>query len=160
MEVGGVRSSVESLATSPSSHMPLLFFTVMVAVLVFVHELGHYLAARLFGVRVLRVSLGFGPRICGFQHGGTEYVVSALPLGGYVRMLGESPLDPVQSGDERQSFAAQSLLRRIVIVVAGPAMNLAFPLFLALRATSRTPFSILWSTSPGLPRAWICHKST
>ena len=141
-----------------SLHMPVLYFIVMVAVLVFVHELGHYLAARLFGVRVLRVSLGFGPRIFGFQHRGTEYVVSALPLGGYVRMLGESPLDPVRSGEEGLSFGGQSLLRRVVIVVAGPLMNLAFPLLLYfivfLGDRELTPASV-GMVLPGRPAAGL-----
>ena len=110
--------------------MPALYFIVMVGVLVFVHELGHYMWARIFGVRVLRVSLGFGPRLTGFTRDGTEYVISALPLGGYVRMLGENPLDEVRPEDKDRSFAGQSLLRRIVIVVAGPAMNLIFPVLL------------------------------
>lgn len=110
--------------------MPAVYFIIMVGVLVFVHELGHFAWAKVFGVRVLRFSLGFGPRVAGFRRGDTEYVVSALPLGGYVRMLGENPLDEVGPRDVDRSFARQSLFRRIVIVAAGPAMNLVFPLLL------------------------------
>lgn len=110
--------------------MPFVYFIVMVGVLVFVHELGHFLWAKLFGVRVLRFSLGFGPRIAGFKRGGTEYVLSAFPLGGYVRMLGENPHDEVRKTDERGSFAHQPIWRRVVITFGGPAMNLAFPIVL------------------------------
>ena len=110
--------------------MPLLYFIVMVGVLVFVHELGHFLWAKTFGVRVLRFSLGFGPRIAGFRRGDTEYILSALPLGGYVRMLGENPRDEVRAHDRGHSFAEQSILRRGIIVVGGPVMNLLFPILL------------------------------
>ena len=91
--------------------MPFVYFIVMVGVLVFVHELGHFLWAKLFGVRVLRFSLGFGPRIAGFHRGGTEYVISALPLGGYVRMLGENPRDEVAHARPRRLVRAQVDLR-------------------------------------------------
>jgi regulator of sigma E protease len=110
--------------------MPVLYFVIMVGVLVFVHELGHFLWAKLFRIRVLKFSLGFGPRIAGFQRGGTEYVISALPLGGYVRMLGENPRDEVRPADRSTSFANQSLLRRVIIIVGGPLMNLMFPIAL------------------------------
>jgi regulator of sigma E protease len=110
--------------------MPVVYFVVMVGVLVFVHELGHFLCARLFGVRVLRFSLGFGPRIAGFQRGGTDYVISALPLGGYVRMLGENPRDEIRPADEPGSIAHQSIWRRFVIAVGGPMMSLTFPVLL------------------------------
>src|SRR4051812_12274501 len=98
--------------------MPFVYFIVMVGVLVFVHELGHFLWAKLFGVRVLRFSLGFGPKIAGFHRGGTEYVLSALPLGGYVRMLGENPRDDVRGAPEHSgSVAHKSIVRRVVITV-------------------------------------------
>src|SRR5262249_23076117 len=109
--------------------MPFVYFIVMVGVLVFVHELGHFLWAKLFGVRVLRFSLGFGPRIAGFSRGGTDYVLSALPLGGYVRMLGENPRDDAR-GDKYGSLAGQSIFRRVVIMVGGPMMSLLFPIVL------------------------------
>jgi regulator of sigma E protease len=85
--------------------MPVIYFIVLVGVLVFVHELGHLVWAKYFGVRVLKVSLGFGPRIAGFRRGETEYVISMIPLGGYVRMLGENPWDDVRVRDAKRSFA-------------------------------------------------------
>jgi regulator of sigma E protease len=69
-------------------------FVFVLGVLIFVHELGHFVAARRIGVRVLTFSLGFGPKILSFRRGDTEYAVSAIPLGGYVKMAGESPDDP------------------------------------------------------------------
>jgi regulator of sigma E protease len=126
--------------------MPFVYFIVMVGVLVFVHELGHFLWAKLFGVRVLRFSLGFGPRIAGFHHGGTEYVLSALPLGGYVRMLGENPRDEVGARDHQSSLAHKSIFRRVVITVGGPLMSLVFPIGLYfvvfLGDTQMTPASV------------------
>jgi regulator of sigma E protease len=110
--------------------MPVIYFIVLVGVLVFVHELGHLVWAKYFGVRVLKVSLGFGPRIAGFRRGETEYVISMIPLGGYVRMLGENPWDDVRVRDAKRSFANLRLWRRCVIVVAGPLMNLFFPILL------------------------------
>lgn len=108
--------------------MEVVYFIVLVGVLVFVHELGHFAWAKFFGVRVLKFSLGFGPRIAGFTRGGTEYVIAAFPLGGYVRMLGESPYDEVRPEDEGRAFSQQSLWKRTIIVVAGPAMNLLLPI--------------------------------
>jgi len=126
--------------------MPFVYFAVMVGVLVFVHELGHFVWAKYFGVRVIKFSLGFGPKIAGFRRGETEYVVSLLPIGGYVRMLGESPLDEVPPEEAARAFPNQHVLKRIVIVTAGPAMNLIFPLVLYfvvfLGDTQMTPASV------------------
>lgn len=134
--------------------MEFVYFIVLVGVLISVHELGHFACAKFFGVRVLRFSLGFGPRIAGFRRGETEYVVAAIPLGGYVRMLGENPLDEVDPRENDASFASQNLLKRTVIVVAGPAMNLLFPILLYfvvfLGDTSLTP-SIIGTVLPGRP---------
>jgi regulator of sigma E protease len=110
--------------------MTFLWFVLLVGVLIFVHELGHFVWAKVFGVKVLRFSLGFGPRLFGFTRGETEYVIAAIPLGGYVRLLGELPGDVVTKKDEGRSFAEQPLWRRVIIVLAGPVMNLAFPLLL------------------------------
>ena len=108
----------------------LVYFVVLVGVLVFIHELGHFAWAKFFGVCVLKFSLGFGPRLWGFRRGETEYVLSAVPIGGYVRMLGENPRDEVSPQQHDRSFASQATWRRVVIVVAGPAMNLLFPVLL------------------------------
>ena len=107
--------------------MAVVSFVVLVGVLIFVHELGHFVWAKLFGVRVLTFSLGFGPKIAGFRRGETEYVLAALPLGGYVRMHGEGGAEPSEDG---RSFHEQALWKRVVIVIAGPLMNLVFPLAL------------------------------
>ncbi|MBN4049426.1 site-2 protease family protein [bacterium AH-315-N03] len=100
--------------------MEVVYFIVLVGVLIFVHELGHFVWAKFFGVQILKFSLGFGPKIAGFTWGGTEYVIAAFPLGGYVRMLGESPHDEIAEKDQGKSFSEQSLLRRVIIVFAGP----------------------------------------
>jgi regulator of sigma E protease len=110
--------------------MDVVYSVVLVGVLIFVHELGHFAWAKFFGVKVLRFSLGFGPKIFGLRRGETEYVVAAIPLGGYVKMLGEGPNDDIPAADAPRSFGAQSLWKRFLIVVAGPAMNLLFPLAL------------------------------
>ena len=77
----------------PTVVTTLLAFAFVIGVLVFVHELGHYLAARRVGVRVLTFSIGFGPRLFGFTRGGTDYCISAVPLGGFVKMAGETVED-------------------------------------------------------------------
>ncbi|MEO1369589.1 MAG: RIP metalloprotease RseP, partial [Acidobacteriota bacterium] len=84
------------------------------------HELGHHLVAKLFGVRVLTFSIGFGRRIWGFEHGGTDYRIAAVPLGGYVRMAGDLPDDHTGKPDDLLSKARW---QRILIYLAGPAMN-------------------------------------
>jgi regulator of sigma E protease len=110
----------------------VLYFILFLGGLIFFHELGHYLAARAVGVTVLRFSIGFGPRILGFKRGTTEYWLSALPLGGYVKFLGDDPEDPPPAGELKRGFLTTSLWRKIVIVVAGPAFNLVLPLLVFL----------------------------
>lgn len=134
--------------------MDLVYFIVLVGVLIFVHEFGHFIWAKLFGVRVLTFSLGFGPKVAGFTRGGTEYVIAAIPLGGYVRMLGENPAETIRREDEAQSFQAQPVWRRVVIVFAGPMMNLLFPLllyfFVFLNTTQLSP-AVIGDVFPGQP---------
>ena len=88
-------------------------FIFVIGVLVFVHELGHFLAARRIGVRVLTFSLGFGPKVAKFRRGDTEYCISAIPLGGYVKMAGENPDDQRTGADDESGvLAGQEPLRR------------------------------------------------
>jgi regulator of sigma E protease len=94
---------------------------VVLGVMVFVHEAGHFLAAKAFGVRVLTFSLGFGKRIFGFERSGTDYRVSILPLGGYVKMAGDDPT-AVLSGDPGE-FLGRPRWQRFVIILMGPMMN-------------------------------------
>jgi regulator of sigma E protease len=100
----------------------LLAFAFVLGVLIFVHELGHFMMARRVGVRVLKFSLGFGPRLVGFTRGDTEYVISAIPLGGYVKMAGENPDDP-RSGREDE-FLSKTKWQRFQVLIMGPLMNL------------------------------------
>ncbi len=100
----------------------LLAFLFVLGVLIFVHELGHFVMARRVGVRVLKFSLGFGPRLVGFTRGDTEYVISAIPLGGYVKMAGENPDDPRSGRDDE--FLSKSKWERFQILIMGPLMNL------------------------------------
>jgi regulator of sigma E protease len=105
-------------------------FIVVIGILIFFHELGHFLMARLFGVRVETFSLGFGPRLIGKTLGGTEYRISAVPLGGYVKMAGEDLDAEIDPEDEPYSFAHQHVAKRMMIVAAGPLFNLLLALVL------------------------------
>ena len=108
--------------------MPLLYFILLVGPLVVFHELGHFLAARLFGVRVLSFSVGFGPVLARVVRGGTEYAVRALPFGGFVKMHGSDPLAEPEAGPpDEDSFAAKPVWQRMVIVGAGPFANVVLP---------------------------------
>lgn len=97
---------------------------VVLGVLIFFHELGHFLVARLFGVGVERFSLGFGPKLVGRTIGITDYRISAIPLGGYVKMVGEEPDAEIDPADIPISFTHKHVFKRILIVAAGPMFNL------------------------------------
>jgi regulator of sigma E protease len=98
-------------------------FAIVLGVLIFFHELGHFLVARFFGVGVEKFSLGFGPRLFGKHVGITDYRVSAIPLGGYVKMVGEEPDADIDPADIAISFTHKHVLKRILIVAAGPVFN-------------------------------------
>ena len=102
---------------------------ILLGVLVFIHELGHFLVAKLCGVRVLTFSLGFGPKILGFQLGETEYKISILPLGGFVRMFGENPDEELSEEEKARSFMHQVLWKKAAIAAAGPIFNFILPVF-------------------------------
>lgn len=99
-------------------------FIIVLGVLITIHELGHFVIARLFGVGVEKFSLGFGPRLLGKKIGRTEYRISAIPLGGYVKMVGEEPDSEIDPVDIPISFTHQHVWKRILIVAAGPVFNL------------------------------------
>lgn len=99
---------------------------VVLGILIFVHELGHFLLAKLLGVRVDALSLGFPPKLLSKKIGETEYRLSVVPLGGYVKLLGENPDEEVPPELEPRSFSHHPLWHRALIVVAGPGFNLLF----------------------------------
>jgi len=108
----------------------LVYFAVLCSVLIFVHELGHFMWAKIFGVKVLTFSIGFGPKIIRLRGRETEYCIGLLPLGGFVKMLEETRQEPVLPEDKKRTFEAQALWKRAIIVLAGPAMNILFPVLL------------------------------
>ncbi|MHB8791352.1 MAG: RIP metalloprotease RseP [Desulfobulbaceae bacterium] len=109
----------------------LLSFIVVLGILVFVHEFGHFLFAKLFGVKVLKFSLGFGNKVVGRKWGETEYLISAFPLGGYVKMFGEVQGEGEITEEEKpRSFSHKPVWQRFGIVAGGPVFNLLFAVVL------------------------------
>jgi regulator of sigma E protease len=108
----------------------LMPFVLLLGVLVFIHELGHFAVAKWLGVKVEKFSIGFGPSLLARRYGETEYVIAALPLGGFVKMLGEIPGEELDPAEASRAFNTRPIWQRIAIALAGPAMNLVLPVFL------------------------------
>ena len=131
-------------------------FAVAIGVLVFVHELGHFAVAKRAGVLVERFSIGFGPVVLARRRGETEYAVSAIPLGGYVKMLGDEEGEDALANPER-AFSTQPVRRRAAIVFAGPAMNFVFAflvyavLFAVVGVENPSTEPRVGGVTPGLP---------
>ena len=137
----------------------IISFVIVLGLLIFVHEFGHFIVAKLFNVKVLKFSLGFGPKLVGRRIGETEYQVSAFPLGGYVNMLGENPGDQTEPDEQERSFAAKPVWQRFLIVFAGPFFNLAFAvllfflIFAAVGLPQPVPGTKIGEIAPGSPAA-------
>ncbi|RJQ45988.1 MAG: RIP metalloprotease RseP [Nitrospiraceae bacterium] len=112
--------------------MTFLWAVIFFGILIFFHELGHFILSKLVGVKVLKFSLGFGPKVLGKKIGETEYLISAIPLGGYVKPLGEEPGEELSEEDKPRAFQFQPVWKRALIVLAGPVFNilLAYIIFL------------------------------
>lgn len=111
--------------------MDLLYFILLVSILIFIHELGHFAVAKLFGVKVLTFCIGFGPKLIRLRGKDTEYALALFPLGGFVKMLEEAQgVEPILEEERKRTFEAQATWKRVAIVLAGPAMNILFPVFL------------------------------
>src|SRR5712672_3111192 len=110
----------------------IFFYIVPVAVIlgfmISIHELGHFMVAKALGVRVEQFAIGFGKRLIGFRKGETDYRLNAIPLGGYVKMSGENPMDE-RTGDPAE-FLSHSRWHRFLIAIAGPLMNILLAIFL------------------------------
>jgi len=134
------------LAWSPETILAvaqkIFWFVVVLGILVAFHEFGHFLMARWVDVRVLKFSLGFGPKLAGRQIGETEYLVSAIPLGGYVKLFGEEESEVMSREEQRRSFSHQHLWSKVLIVFGGPGFNflLAYLIFAGWLATGAPLF--------------------
>ena len=110
--------------------MMFMYAVVLLGILIFVHELGHFIFAKALGIKVLKFSLGFGPKLIGKQYGDTEYLISAFPLGGYVKMLGQSDTpgeeEEITEADKHRSYNFQPIWKRFCVVFSGPLFNLFF----------------------------------
>ncbi len=127
---------------------------IVLGILIFVHELGHFLLAKRLGVGVLTFSLGFGKKLIGRKIGETQYQIAAVPLGGFVKLIGENPEEEVKEEDRYRSFSFQPVWKRFLIISAGPFFNffLAVALFSTINLFGIPYFpSNIGEVSPGLP---------
>src|SRR6266849_707125 len=138
----------------------LFFYVVSVAVIlgfmILIHEFGHYAVAKLLGVRVEQFAIGFGKRLIGFRKGETDYRINAIPLGGYVKMSGENPMDE-HTGDPRE-FMSHSRWHRFLIAVAGPMMNILLAIIL-LTVVYRVHYEYPASKDEPAVVGWVEHDS-
>lgn len=138
--------------------MRILLILFGLGMVIFVHELGHFLVARWAGVLVERFSIGFGPVLFSFKRGDTEYALSAIPFGGYVKMLGQTDTPEVEEeSDDERSYQNQSVIKRMAIISAGVIMNVIFGFMcfaIAYRAGVQEPTAVIGCALPGKP-AWV-----
>src|SRR3982074_847453 len=137
--------TVGSMAFVQSAGFTLLSFALVISVVVFFHELGHLLVGKALGVRAIRFSIGFGPKLFGFKGKDTEYRVSLLPLGGYVKFAGDNPYEEVAPEDRGRGFLEQPPWKKGLIAFGGPTRHLGPRGGALLLRLCRTP--------PGVGRA-------
>jgi regulator of sigma E protease len=128
------------------SLITVLSFAFVLGVLVFVHELGHFLAAKRIGIKVLKFQLGFNPTVLSIRRGDTEYSIGALPLGGYVKMAGESPDEPSTGGPEE--FMSRTKWERFQVLIMGPVMNLGLAVLLTAVVLYQGAERLAYETRP------------
>jgi regulator of sigma E protease len=107
-----------------SFFISMVYFILVLGILIFIHEFGHFLLAKQLGVGVITFSLGFGPKLIGRKIGETQYQISAVPLGGYVKLIGEDRGEEVKEEDRARSFSFQPIWKRTLIICAGPFFNM------------------------------------
>ncbi|MBI5723288.1 MAG: RIP metalloprotease RseP [Planctomycetes bacterium] len=135
---------------------PLLLFIIGLGLVIFVHELGHFLVAKWAGIKVERFALGFGPNILAFRRGETEYCLKAFPLGGYVKMLGQEDFKPMDADEkpDPRAYNAKPIGVRLAVISAGVVMNVIFGaiLFIAVCMIGiRMPAPVVGLVMPGSP---------
>jgi regulator of sigma E protease len=132
--------------------MVIVLTLFVLGIIIFVHELGHYLAAKAVGIYIETFSIGFGPKILSFRFWDTEWVLAAIPFGGYVKMKGDNPEESTSSHDE---FLGKSVPQRIFVVLSGPLMNLilGFTIFFAA-------YNIVGFTSLPGNKVWQIEKES
>lgn len=126
--------------------------SLLLGILVFIHEAGHYFVAKALGIRVEVFSLGFGPRVTGFVRGTTEYRLSAIPLGGYVKMLGENPEESLKGSKEE--FLSRSKFERFLVLVMGASLNIVLAIVLSATVYMYGVNAPLYVTKPAVI-GWI-----
>ncbi len=134
----------------------VLPFILLLGGLIFVHELGHFLVAKGFRVKVEKFAIGFGPALLRRRVGETEYLIAAFPLGGYVKMLGEHPGEELPEAERARAFNCQPVWRRVAIAAAGPAMNAVFPILVlavVYMIGVPTPTTLVGGVAPDSPAA-------
>lgn len=138
--------------------MSLIYILVLLGGLIFIHELGHFLFAKLFDVKVLRFSIGMGPKVVGYTWGETEYVICALPLGGYVQMMGHSfeSLEDMDEQERERALMGKPIWQRSLVTLAGPLFNMLLPVaiyFFVTLGQGTTPPSQIGQVMPETPAA-------
>jgi regulator of sigma E protease len=136
--------------------MTLLWFTLLIGVLITVHELGHFVMARLFGVRVLKLAIGFGRPLLRTTRRGTEFAIGIIPLGGYVRLCGEDPDAAIDEEEAPFAFSLRPAWQRLAIIFAGPLANVAFAAFIFMQlagAEAGAPTATIGCVFAGQPAA-------
>lgn len=144
--------------------MGFLHFILFIGILVFVHELGHFLVAKYFDVHVVRFSIGFGPNIIAYTYGETEYCIKAFPLGGYVEMFGGDleSMEGLPESERKRGLMAKPIYQRALVTVAGPLFNIIFPIiiyFVFTMAVTTTPPAVVGEVFVGMPAAMAGVKA-
>ncbi len=138
--------------------MGFVHFILFIGILVFVHELGHFLVAKFFDVHVVRFAIGFGPNIVAYTYGETEYCIKAFPLGGYVEMFGGDleSMEGLPEAERKRGLMAKPIYQRALVTLAGPAFNIIFPIliyFVFMMSGSTTPPAVVGEVFAGMPAA-------
>jgi regulator of sigma E protease len=132
----------------------ILWAIIALGIMIFFHEFGHFIVAKLSGVGVMKFSLGFGTKLVGRKFGETEYMISALPLGGYVKLLGEEEGEELPEADKPRSFVVQPVWKRFAIVFAGPVFNIILAVilcYIVMLTGNPTPIARVSDVKPGSP---------
>ncbi len=138
----------------------ILALVIVLGILVFVHEFGHFITAKLVGIKVDVFSLGYGKRLFGFKTEKTDYRISLIPMGGYVKFAGEQALEGMSGTDHHRhgDFMAAKRWQRFLVIVSGPVMNIALAIvFLAIVNMIGTKIPSYWQQSPTI--GWIESNS-